>query len=410
MKQKQNLQKFRKEKCMFKVVVMDKPGIKLPKDDIFFMVGRGGIFMHKRMGLISGIVKVPDISFLEPVETGVELNVPKIPRDVFVQSLSFFRWAQKKYRSEAGVLVHYNPENQKFLLHCPFQEVSGAHVDYVADDRFEGFQLVCSIHSHNNFSAFHSGIDRNDEVYFDGLHITIGDVDEEYFTLVSSIVVNNNRFEVEPHTVIEGIHEIEYVKPEEPEAEEVEILAVGEDESDGFEDQEEVEFATDFDELPKGGFDADELTDEEYLEAISGGAMGFGGGMGFAAVAGGGVHIVSNRYVRPKVYDICYEGGNVSCQKAWKHPKEWRKRVREAKGNVVGINGRNIKEKILRNRQKSKGRKVRNGRKITPSTPRFASVNAIVNAANSGVGGGRSASGVGSSRRRIKKNRTRRIK
>jgi hypothetical protein len=42
--------------------------------------------------------------------------------------------------------------------------------------RKEGFKVAGTIHSHCNFSAFHSSTDDADEIGFDGLHITIGNV------------------------------------------------------------------------------------------------------------------------------------------------------------------------------------------------------------------------------------------
>jgi len=42
----------------------------------------------------------------------------------------------------------------------------------------EGFELFGTIHSHAGISAFHSGTDDRDEIHFDGLHITVGNLDK----------------------------------------------------------------------------------------------------------------------------------------------------------------------------------------------------------------------------------------
>jgi len=73
----------------------------------------------------------------------------------------------------------------------------------------EGYITVASVHSHCSFSAFHSGTDIADEEYIEGLHITIGDVDEDHFSLVASIVSNRKRFKVDPLDFISGIDEYE---------------------------------------------------------------------------------------------------------------------------------------------------------------------------------------------------------
>ena len=88
-----------------------------------------------------------------------------------------------------------------YVVACPKQKVSSASVNYgeehtgerisdivkeirendpvveeCGDDYSHQYMHVCSIHSHPDFNAYHSGVDDRDEFDWDGLHLTIGGV------------------------------------------------------------------------------------------------------------------------------------------------------------------------------------------------------------------------------------------
>jgi len=192
---------------MFPIYVADRKKMD-PKDDICYIVAKNGLFVKKKLGLIESITPVDDIPTLEfDVVPYAKLNLPKIPKKIFCQIFSLFRRVYIMYRSECTVLLFYNQKNRKFKVGVPHQKVSYSGVECVKMGSPEGYVTVASIHSHCNFSAFHSGTDVNDEEYIEGLHITIGDVDEDQFSLVSSIVSNRKRFKIDPLKVIDGIDE-----------------------------------------------------------------------------------------------------------------------------------------------------------------------------------------------------------
>jgi hypothetical protein len=136
------------------------------------------------------------------------------PVEEFKYIMAYFREIYKVHKTEAGVLLLLHPEKKLWKVFIPIQvDCSGASVNYlipldnlnglkdsvkklyeaVAEDKQlnvlmqerieaynqlldEGWCLYGTIHSHCDFSAFHSGVDDNDETHFEGLHITIGDV------------------------------------------------------------------------------------------------------------------------------------------------------------------------------------------------------------------------------------------
>ena len=198
---------------MFPVYVLEK-GQKLPETGTFYVVGKNGLFLVKDTGLIRATVPVKGVSFLEQVDLSAQLLLPKLSQELIVRTLLFFRAVYKKHQSEAEVQLHYNSAIGEFMLHCPKQQVSGAGVHYDSKERFEGFQLVGTIHSHAGFGAFHSGIDQSDEKNFDGLHITIGHLNQPYFTISCSMTVNGQRFTFQPEDVIIGIKKVDWkIKP-----------------------------------------------------------------------------------------------------------------------------------------------------------------------------------------------------
>lgn len=194
---------------MFKVCVK-KRGRRLPKDKIYYILAKNGLFIHKEVGFIKATVPVGGIPWLSPQKQEASLLLPKLPTRLIAEILNFFKEVYNKYRSEAVVLSYYSEEKDAYFNDAPKQKVSGAGVEYSAKGRFEGYQLVGSVHSHSNFGAFHSSIDDGDEEHFDGFHITIGNVDDEEPTISASIMVNGTRFAFKPERMIDGI---EMLKP-----------------------------------------------------------------------------------------------------------------------------------------------------------------------------------------------------
>jgi len=194
---------------MFKIYINDGR-TEMPNDDIFYIIGKDGIFLKKRVGILESVVPVDKISILENVNLEAKLFIKKVSADEFAKVLSFFREVYKVYKSEAIVLLHYNQRKKKYILQVPPQEVSFAGIDYVKSKLYQGYDLIGTIHSHGNMSAFHSSTDDSDEEHFDGLHITIGNVNEEFVSISTSIVSNGHRFAININEYVEGVRIVEY--------------------------------------------------------------------------------------------------------------------------------------------------------------------------------------------------------
>lgn len=201
---------------MFKIIIMDGKQ-KIPNDDICYLISKNGIMIKKKLGLIDCIVPVDTISVLEDIKPYAKMSIPKIPADIFAQITAFFRAIYDEYRAESMALMFLNPKTNEYYIHIPYQKVSTGGIEYHRGFVLENYVMVCSIHSHANFGAFHSGTDHDDEKNFDGLHITIGKLGNEFVEIASSIMANGTRFKVDPLDYIEGITEIDVEDKEEEE-------------------------------------------------------------------------------------------------------------------------------------------------------------------------------------------------
>ena len=88
----------------------------------------------------------------------------KIPAALYWQIVSFFKEICNDSGDEVYVQTFWNPATNAYENHVPKQIVSGASVRYERDQDLEArCPLVVETHSHNNMSAFFSGVDNADE-------------------------------------------------------------------------------------------------------------------------------------------------------------------------------------------------------------------------------------------------------
>jgi hypothetical protein len=102
-------------------------------------------------------------------------DIPKLPNHIIGQAWSFFRKVYEDRKSEAMVDITWS-EEKGYRLFVPPQKASASGVRCERKPEHYKGQMVGTIHSHCNFSAFHSGTDTHDADTHDGLHITIGNV------------------------------------------------------------------------------------------------------------------------------------------------------------------------------------------------------------------------------------------
>lgn len=251
-------------------IFLAQDGTSYPKNESYYVLGSNGCFLSLNSPMFSSTISSnidSALSNLKQVKEEFNFKFPLVPEKCFLQIISFFKEVYAEFKSEACVLLYYKvPNYQKLLIEekkilteflstispyqnewtadqsaqvskywkstkslfnklkeidhseceyvicCPKQKVSAAAVNYSImksqpKDLNYNFMLVASIHSHPNFSAYHSSVDDHDEMDWDGLHVTLGYINSKNFQISSSMVLNQHRFNINPTLVFEGIKE-----------------------------------------------------------------------------------------------------------------------------------------------------------------------------------------------------------
>ena len=189
---------------MFPVVLNDGKQ-ELPEDDIYYVIAKEGVFLKKKLGVMESLAPVKEISILQSITATAKMHIEKIPGPMFAKIIEFFRAVHGIHRGEAIVLLFYDEANKKYNIFPPKQKVSAGSVEYERGITIEGQTMIGTIHSHGSMSAFHSGVDDKDEESFDGLHITIGDVNDPEVSLSASICANGYRMMVDASDYVDKL-------------------------------------------------------------------------------------------------------------------------------------------------------------------------------------------------------------
>jgi proteasome lid subunit RPN8/RPN11 len=185
----------------------------LPEEGNFFVLTAEGLCKNVDTGIVKALTPVKSIDVLANFRQIARLKLPKIPRLILARAKTFFQRVYEKLHSESELMLLYQEHNRQFDLWCPEQRVSFGGVDYKLSEEMQSvsnageFRVVGTIHSHANFGAFHSGTDLNDEShgFEDGVHITIGHVDRDEFSLSCSVAIGGKRWKVPQENVLLGV-------------------------------------------------------------------------------------------------------------------------------------------------------------------------------------------------------------
>jgi hypothetical protein len=171
------------------------------------VLAANGLFLLRRLRL----GELPFIQAVQKVGPGYDapgmlpfiaqelaLAVPKIGRQQFLQVEAFFRKVYTQFHGEAIVFLYFTPSNGgKWQFTAIEQKVNQAHLDWVSPGPApRGWYLAGSFHSHHTMSAFHSGTDDNDELGWDGVHVTVGKILSPHPEYAASVVIGGQRFKV----------------------------------------------------------------------------------------------------------------------------------------------------------------------------------------------------------------------
>lgn len=168
-----------------------------------FVVARDGLYLRKHSLLGTSQVQVDGARHLPQASEYLEYELPKLPAQLMAQVVGFFAAIWRTKRSEAVVLLTW--DGSVFGLIVPEQQADWGSVEHRLKpaDVPAGVQMLGTIHSHADMSAFHSGTDEIDEIDVDGLHIVVGEVDKDRPSFSAAVVIDGRRFGAEPSMVFE---------------------------------------------------------------------------------------------------------------------------------------------------------------------------------------------------------------
>ncbi len=184
---------------MFPVYLKDET-FEPPEDPIYYLVTADGLFQVKENPAFRSCVRVRGIRGLQGQKDEVRWKLPPVPGALLQQAVGLFREVYRRHKSEAIVLLLYDPAAREYELSVPEQSVAGGHLTYVPGPAPPGKLRVGTIHSHAEADAFHSPVDHGDEEHDDGLHVTVGNLDG-IFSLSCSLVVDGRRFSLRSRDV-----------------------------------------------------------------------------------------------------------------------------------------------------------------------------------------------------------------
>ena len=89
---------------MFKVVLNDGQN-EMPEDDIYYVIGKEGVYLKKKLGVMESLAPVKNISILKSVISSATMHIEPIPGKWIAKVMNFCREVYKEYRSEAIVML-----------------------------------------------------------------------------------------------------------------------------------------------------------------------------------------------------------------------------------------------------------------------------------------------------------------
>ena len=165
---------------------------------------KGKIYTRLQAGPLSALVPI-SVKEEQDIRTGFNGKKMSIfgPNSIWQQILSFLKWSYDETKSETVVHLFYHNELGWYPMVLPQKGYTRMTINDLPDHpKYEetmkrldkryhqpdskGVQVgpkFGTVHHHCSSSAFQSGVDTNDEKTMDGIHITVGNLDKEKFSI-----------------------------------------------------------------------------------------------------------------------------------------------------------------------------------------------------------------------------------
>jgi hypothetical protein len=180
----------------------------------YYEVASNGTFQVTDTELFRAVTRVTrDVPGLFPSRERLDMRFPPLPSEPLEEVLAFFAEVNRRFESEAIVMIFFDPAARSYCFDAPPQRIPGyrdyrgklrayLRLDYGSAPRPKGHLLFGTIHSHADLSAYSSGVDCDDERFGDGLHVVYGHFGSAALSRSAAFVTGGRRFHVEPAQVL----------------------------------------------------------------------------------------------------------------------------------------------------------------------------------------------------------------
>jgi len=144
---------------------------------------------------------------LSEIKAGFIPALPRIPSDLMMKVISFFRhYTHQGDDKEAMLNIYWDKDNREFIADAPLQAVTKVSVDSQISREFadERYIHYMDIHSHNSMRAFFSPEDDRDEKAT-RLYTVIGKLNEYVPEIKTRISNGGTYLEIDPTEVFEPL-------------------------------------------------------------------------------------------------------------------------------------------------------------------------------------------------------------
>lgn len=146
-----------------------------------FSIRREGESIYKRPAQAADFERIYGKAAKERLFQGAVKLKHRVPYQLLLQAVSFFRHVWQEQRREDILLLYFYEKKQRYqLAHPPLKTASHAHVDYEFPPTPEDAVRFGSIHSHGAEQAYHSWQDHKDDQQSPGMHVIVGQLDQPH--------------------------------------------------------------------------------------------------------------------------------------------------------------------------------------------------------------------------------------
>ncbi len=190
----------------------DVEDLPAPANGPYFVATKSGYMAMQRTHWGRALVPVKEAPSL-PTTDSIYWHDINLPPDLIGLAWGFFRQAWNERKTEAMVDITFS-QKHGYRLFVPPQDCSHGGVHAKRTPEHYRSQIVGTIHSHCNFSAYHSGTDTHDADGHDGLHMTIGHVHEDTLDIACMLSSNGVRWEkIDLESVVRDRNAIHPIEP-----------------------------------------------------------------------------------------------------------------------------------------------------------------------------------------------------